>query len=827
VDVVNPWRADVLLAFVRRWQNWLMALFLIVVVLIGIRLWPRPPLSANAPGSTAVYDDHGRLLRLTLSSDEKYRQWIALDAMPRSLVEGVQLHEDRWFHWHPGFNPVSLARGAFVTYARGGARQGGSTLTMQLARLMYRINTRTPRGKVDQVMRAVWLEMRYSKRDILEAYLNYAPYGRNIEGVGAASLIYFGKPASALTLPEALTLAVIPQDPSRRSRKTAQSVASATTAMAGSTSNGSEQDATLPASAVLLDARNRLYARWRRSHRSDALEDALFKLPLTMRQPQQLPFDAPHFVEQVLNEMRISTSIPPRIDTTLDLPLQRAVERQLQDYIAHTQERGVRNAAALLVDARDMSVKALVGSTDYFDAAIAGQVNGTAAKRSPGSTLKPFIYALGMDQGVLHPRTILRDVPTSFGPFTPENFDGRFLGPVSATDALIRSRNIPAVWVASQLNTPSFYDFLKSAGVSRMASEKHYGLALVLGGGEVTMQELATLYAMLANRGMLRPLRFSGDAPQANGVRLLSDEASFMVLDMLRQNQRPDDTVGGQPMRMPVYWKTGTSWGFRDAWTAGIFGPYVLVVWAGNFDGQGNPSLIGIEAAAPLFFRIVDALQARDPDMREPAWTLPAHIKRVEVCLASGDLPNAWCPQRATTWFIPGKSPIRVSTVHRQVMIDNRTGLAACPPYDPRTTHAEIYEYWPSDLAHVFAQAGMPRRQPPAEPACNAKAGASIDAVGASGMDADGEPPRITSPLRGAAYTLRRGHAQEQRIALSVTLDATARHVFWFVDDAYIGESSPGETTFWQEGAPGTHRVRAVDDQGRSDIRELRVVAEE
>ena len=523
-----------------------------------------------------------------------------------------------------------------------------------------------------------------------------------------------------------------------------------------------------------------------------------------------------------MNEERIATRVPPKIDTTLDLPLQHAVERQLQDYIAHTQERGVRNAAALLVDTRDMGVKALVGSTDYFDRAIAGQVNGTTAKRSPGSTLKPFIYALGMDQGVLHPRTVLRDVPTAFGPFTPENFDGRFLGPVSATDALIRSRNIPAVWAASQLSAPSFYDFLKSAGIARMASEKHYGLALVLGGGEVTMQELATLYAMLANRGVLRPLRFTTNAPHPQGVRLLSDEASFMVLDMLRQNQRPDDTVSGQPTRMPVYWKTGTSWGFRDAWTAGIVGPYVLIVWTGNFDGQGNPALIGIEAAAPLFFRIVDALQARDPSMREPAWTLPAHVKRVEVCLASGDLPNAWCPQRATTWFIPGKSPIRVSTVHRRVMIDTRTGLAACPPYDPRTSHAEIFEYWPSDLAHVFAQAGMPRRQPPAEPVCNASTGVSTDVA-----NADGDPPRITSPLRGAAYTVRRGHAQEERIALSVTLDASARHVFWFVDDAYIGESVPGETMFWPAGAPGTHRVRAVDDQGRSDIRELRIVAEE
>lgn len=784
---------------VQRWQNGLMALGLIAVALVGIRLWPHPPLSAHASGSTALYDAQGQLLRLTLSHDDKYRQWIALQRMPATLIDAVQLHEDRWFRWHPGFNPLSLARGAWVSYVAGGARQGGSTLTMQLARLLYRLDTRTPRGKAEQVARALWLELRYSKDAILEAYLNYAPYGHNIEGVGAASLIYFDKPPGALTLPEALTLAVMPQDPTRRSRRPRSG---ATTGVA-------------TASDALLVARNRLYARWRQAHPHDPVEDALFRLPLTMRPPQQLPFAAPHAVEQVLAEIRLAGRPPARIDTTIDLALQTTLERQLRDYVAHNRQRGLRNAAALLIDTRDMGIKALVGSADYSDAAIFGQVNGTHAKRSPGSTLKPFIYALGIDQGVLHPRTVLRDVPTAFGPFTPENFDGRFLGPVTATDALIRSRNIPAVWVASQLTAPSFHDFLKSAGIARMASAQHYGLALVLGGGEVTMQELGGLYAMLANRGELRPLRLRRDQPRPRGVRLLSDAASFMTLDMLRQNPRPDEAFAAPPGRLPVYWKTGTSWSFRDAWTAGIVGPYVLVVWMGNFDGSGNPALIGVQAAAPLFFRIVDALRARDPGLREPPWTLPARVRQVRVCLASGDLPNAWCPRLASTWFIPGTSPIRVSTVHRQVVIDTRSGAVACPPFDPATTRAEVFEYWPSDLARVFAQAGMPRRRPPPTPACATDHAAdSVDAR-----------PRITSPLRGAAYTRRRDR-DGQYVAFNATTDAVARAVFWFVDDAYVGRSGPGETLSWPIGAPGTHRVRAVDDRGRSDSRELRIVAE-
>ena len=204
--------------WIRRWQNWLMALLLALLVLIGCRLWPHPPLRDWLPSSTAVYDDHGRLMRLTLASDDRYRLWVPLQDISPQLVDGVLLHEDRWFRWHPGFNPISLTRGVWVTYIRGGNRQGGSTITMQLARLAYHLNTRTPGGKLKQIARAIELELCYSKDDILEAYLNYAPYGRNVEGAGAASLIYFDEPVAQLSLPEALTLAVIPQDPSRRVR---------------------------------------------------------------------------------------------------------------------------------------------------------------------------------------------------------------------------------------------------------------------------------------------------------------------------------------------------------------------------------------------------------------------------------------------------------------------------------------------------------------------------------------------------------------------------------------------------------------------------------
>ncbi len=787
----------------RCWQRIVRGIVWIVVIclaLVGVRLWPHPPLSAQVPGSTAVYDADGRLLRLVLSRDDKYRLWLELAQMPSQLIEAVQLQEDQWFRWHPGFNPASLLRGAYETYIARGPRQGGSTLTMQLARLKYRLDTRAPGGKLVQMARALQLELCYSKDAILEAYLNLAPYGGNIEGVGAASLIYFDKPVARLTLPEVLALAVLPQDPSRRLRST----------LAGNDGDAGRR----VLGDSLAAARARLYRRWRAIHGGDEGQDALLRLPLSLRAPSALPYAAPHAVDQVLHASRRQGVLPARLDTTLDMRLQRTLERQIEGFLQVQRERGIDNAAALLVDSRDMAVKALVGSADYFDAAIAGQVNGTDARRSPGSTLKPFVYALGIDQGVLHPRTVLRDVPSAFGPFSPENFDGRFLGPVNATDALIRSRNIPAVQVSARLAAPNLYGFLKAAGIGRMASERHYGLALVLGGGEVTMQELARLYAMLANRGVMRELRFRVDAPHAAGVRLLSNEASFMVMDMLRQNPRPDDGVLGQGARvgsrgLPVYWKTGTSWAFRDAWTAGVFGPYVLVVWSGHFDGSGNPALIGAQAAAPLFFRIVDAIAAQDRHLAEPPWVLPENVKRVEVCLASGDLPNADCPQRGETWFIPGTSPIRVSSVHRALMIDTRSGAVACPPYDPLHTRRQVFEYWPSDLAQVFAQAGMPRRKPPVDPDC-------IDS-------ADGDPPRIDSPLRGVVYALRRSQPERNRIALSASVDVDVRSLYWFADDAYLGNVAPDDALFWHAPHAGTHALRAVDDHGRVAERALKV----
>ena len=774
------------------------AVFLVcVLAAITIRLYPKPPLSTRYTSSVAVYDARGQLLRLTLAKDDRYRLWLPLESVAPEIIEAFLLQEDRWFYRHFGVNPLALARGGWRTYVTGEPRQGGSTITMQLARMMERNSSRSSRtigGKFKQIARALMLEAMYSKRDILEAYLNLVPYGANIEGVGAASLIHFGKSTTALSLPETLTLAVIPQAPSKRTLIRAQERADG---------------------ASLTGARLRLFERWLARYPSAASQAGLMKLALNLRTANQLPFQAPHAVNHLLARHNYDSGASREIHATLDLRLQRTLERQIHRYVERQRRIGIENATAMLVDYRTMEVKAVVGSAGFHNAAISGQVNGTLAKRSPGSTLKPFIYALAMDQGLIHPLSVLKDAPVAFGPFSPENFDGNFIGPVTARDALIRSRNVPAVGLAAKLTQPSLYDFLKRAGVSRMASEKHYGLALALGGGDVTMEELVTLYGVIANRGILQPLQYRRRAHQPeisdNGVRLISAEASFMTLDILRSNPRPEGSIAGTRASIPVAWKTGTSWGFRDAWSAGVFGPYVLAVWIGRFDGEGNPAYVGVQAAAPLFFQIVDAIAAEDRGLTEPVFRNPPNLTRVEVCAASGDLPNVHCPMKATTWFVPGKSPIRVSDVHRAVMIDTRSGRVACPPFDRAKVQQVVYEYWPSDLMRLFTQAGVPRRAPPSGDCGDAAIG--------------GTPPAISAPVRGAAYVMRASQPERNVVPLAATAEGGVNKLYWFANDSFITAGRPGVALPWKPAQPGRYLLRVVDEHGRADSREVVVAA--
>ena len=759
----------------------------IALLFIFLSFLPAPKLIHTEGFSKAVYDSHGKLLRLTLSPDDRYRLWVPLANMEQKIIDATLLYEDRHFYWHPGFNPAALVKAAWKTYVVKNRAFGASTITMQLARLRFKLETRTVGGKLAQIFRAIQLEWFYSKDEILEAYLNLAPYGGNVEGVGAASLVYFNKRAENLTTHEAITLAVVPQNPQRRFpvRNKSQS-------------------------SELQQARLRLLDEWLQENPADINSvDQLKQVP-DIRPLSKLPFLAPHYVDAVLKAYPDQS----QLEGTLDSTLQNTLVRQAKAYVESQKSVGLYNTSALLIDYRDMSVKALLGSVDFHNPVIHGQVNGVLARRSPGSTLKPFIYALGIDQGLIHSQSLLKDAPTSFGNYNPENFDEEFSGPITVQESLNRSRNIPAIHVATLLKQPDLYDFMKSANVNLPQSRKHYGLALVLGGAEVRMDELVGLYATLANKGLNKKLRWLSTEAKDDGKQLLSDATSFMMLDMLQHNLPPKQGFKQEWLKqpLPVYWKTGTSYAYRDAWSVGIFGPYVLAVWVGNFDGHGNPAFVGRQAAAPLFFRIVNAIRSEAQNFLVPKHIPPLSVEPVEVCATSGQLPTRYCKHKKNTWFIPGVSPIDKCQIHRPVYVETKTGLRACNKRVKNTTE-KVYEFWSSDLLTIFKKAGIPRRVPPPyHPDCN------IDQLAQQGKE-----PKITSPRTQLSYQYRPDKIE--KIPFMAVTDSDVQKLYWFVDETFIGVSKPGKALFWRL-KPGHYTVRIIDDQGRGDARELTVKAE-
>jgi penicillin-binding protein 1C len=742
---------------------------------------PKPPLLDNLSFSKAVYDEQHQLLRLTLSNDDKYRLFTPLSQIPKPLIAATLLQEDQYFRWHYGVNPFAMFKAIWQTYGVQSRRIGASTITMQLARLRLGMNSKQISGKLAQIIRAIQFEMHYSKDEILEAYLNLAPYGGNIEGVGAASLIYFNHSVNKITLPQALTLSIIPQNPGKRT----------------------------PDNSNLKKIRDDLFTRWLESHPEDSDKKGLFHLPLVMQQTRNLPFLSPHLVNMVLNDPGLTQQ---NIETTLDSRAQAIMDRITQSFLARKKSLGVYNAAVLLVDTRDMGVKGLIGSGGFFNKSISGQINGVEIKRSPGSTLKPFIYGLALDQGLIHPDTVLKDVPYSFNGYNPENFDYEFMGPIKARDALVLSRNIPAIYLSSQLANPSLHQLLEQAQISHLRAESYYGLSLNLGGVELTMKELVGLYAMLANEGVWYPIHLLNNGyKKENGTRLLSKEASFLVLDMLQNTPRNDLDYKGFA-QLPVSWKTGTSSGYRDAWTVGTFGPYVLGVWIGNFDNKANPAFVGKNIAAPLFFELVEAIkQEKGPLQRIEKHPELMNLEKIEVCKASGMLPTRYCLNTELTWFIPGKSPIKTDTIFREVAINNLTGLRTC--HVDENTRFEIFEFWPSDLLKIFKRAGIQRHTPPFfEPDCVLSANNSLN-------------PQITSPQLGIDYILHSNSTANNTVPLTAVTDAGIAHLYWFINETFIAETKSDEPFFWQA-KPGKFVVRVVDDQGLSDARDVNVRVE-
>ena len=763
-------------------------LYGIIITLIAtwaiIKIFFTPPLLNDAIFGTAYFDKNGELLRITLAPDDKYRLYTPLSEISPDIIRATILYEDKYFYYHPGINPIALIR-ATINYLSGAPHPAGaSTITMQVARMKYDINTREITGKLKQIAAAIYLDLFYSKNEIITAYLNMAPYGGNIESIGAASQIYFDKPPKNLTTIESITLATIPQNPNRRGLNTASGLQN------------------------MMKMRGDLVRRWIAETGSDKNLVTLAQMPLSARTTRELPFHAPHFVNFEISRTPTNESF---VTTTLDLGLQRELERTMAAQITRGRSRGITNAAAILVNYKTMETVAYIGSADYFDKSIYGENDGVRARRSPGSTLKPLIYATAVDMGLIHSMTLLRDAKINFGVYAPENSDSEFFGPVLARDALTHSRNIPAINLLRQIGIRNFYNILTASGVTNLKSPEHYGISVALGGAETSMFELADIYTTMANLGLRRDIRTNINAPtnKENDTQILSPEAFFITLDMLAHQSTPTKNIPfAKKQTMPIrhYWKTGTSSSFRDAWTAGIFGDFVLIVWVGNFDGTPNNAFSGALAAAPIYFALADATQkyyaAHNVPIKNNNFLRDdMNISTVEMCDGVGGLAGKYCPKSVMAYFIPGKSPITTSSIYRAVPVDNKTGLRACN-HNPKTTHMEIFEFWDSEYLDMFARAGITRNTPPPfMPGCDLDSVTSTRAA-----------PVILSPIDGTRTVILSDN-NTQQIAFRAISDMTDAKIFWFLNDEMIGTTMSGETLVYDTPI-GDYTVRIMDEMG-------------
>jgi len=632
----------------------LAAVLVLVALVSGLGVWarcgpiPRALLDGVDTPSTVVVDRHGRVLYEALGKDGSRIKPIDAATLPSLLASATIAAEDRRFYSHAGVDPVALARAARHDLVEGHVVEGGSTITQQVAKLLVqRRDGIKPRGigaKLREMVIALRLEHRFSKRDILALYLNLAAYGNQATGAARASYAYFGIEPSMLTPAQAAFLAALPQRPS--SFNPWKNIASAR----------NRQLAVIRrmAAAGFLDAEQARNARDER---------------LALR-PRGNPFDAPHFVEMVRGSVKAD-----RIETTLDLDLQRDVEGIIEHQRDTLKAHGAANVAVVVLDNHAGEWLAWEGSGDYADAEHGGAINGPLAPRQPGSALKPFTYALGFEQGKT-PATVLPDIPSHFPTaeagvlYVPRNYDGRYRGPLLARAALAGSENVPAVALASDLGVDALLRFLTRAGLTTFdRAPSYYGLGLTLGNAEVRLDELVAAYSAFARGGVyLQPtfVRLPAGRSASGPVRssrLVSDRTAFWITDILSDADARAFIFGrGSSLEFPfpVAVKTGTSQAYHDNWTIGYTRDVTVGVWVGNFDRTPLRDSSGVTGAAPIFHSVMLAAQQRYGAAGQNASEIlarPDGLEEATICTLSGQRANPWCPSRMREWIPTGTDP--------------------------------------------------------------------------------------------------------------------------------------------------------------------------
>ena len=770
----------------KRWRRRLALLILPLALLwLADRLFPLP-LPEDGLARVVLAEDGTPLWRFA-DAEGVWRYPVATDEVSPYYLEALLTYEDRWFHAHPGVNPLALARAAWQNLSGGRVVSGGSTLSMQVARLLDP-HQRSLGGKFKQLWRTLQLEWHLSKDEILALYLNRAPFGGTLQGVAAASWAYLGKPPSQLTRAEAALLAVLPQAPSRlrpdRHPERAQAA----------------RDKVLRR----LDA----FGVWPQAAVQEALQEPV------LLAPRQEPNLAPLLARR-LN----GAGSPPLIRTTIDANLQRRLEDLLLGWRARLPER--TSAAILVVDSESMAVRAYLGSLDVGDDKRYGHVDMIRAQRSPGSTLKPFLYGLAMDAGLIHSESLLQDVPRRYGDYRPGNFAAGFIGPVSASEALATSLNLPAVQLLEAYGPKRFAGELRGAGVPlALPAGAEPNLALILGGAGSRLEELLAGYSAFARGGVAARPRLQ---PQdlLHERRLLSPGAAWVVRRILAGQARPDRDPRAELVQRPVLaWKTGTSYGFRDAWAIGV-GPRQLIgVWIGRPDGTPVPGQFGLASAAPLLLQVHDLLVNRDRQrgLVPPPQEVPASIGVAAICWPLGqELPrnDPNCRRQRFAWTLDGTVPPTLQALDQplglglsqRLWLDAQGRQVAAGCAGAREVQVAL---WPAPL-----EPWLPRRE---------RRAARLPAVSAScppALPPPAAPLSIVGVREGDRLRRPAGNAGPLRLSLSALGGSGTR--WWFLNGAPLGESQPGESLEQKLEATGLYQLSLLDQSGATARVEFRV----
>ncbi|MGV8091775.1 MAG: penicillin-binding protein 1C [Mangrovibacterium sp.] len=755
-----------------------------IIILLVYWWFSLPEPLFKDPTSTVIESREGVLLGAHIAGDGQWR-FPDTDTVPEKYKACVLAFEDQYFYWHPGVNLLSLGRAFMQNIKSGQVVSGGSTITMQLIRLSRKGKPRTVWQKLLEMSLAVRAELSYSKEELLTLYASHAPFGSNVVGLDAAAWRYYGRSPDELSWAESATLAVLPNAPSL-------------------IYPGKQNE-------LLLKKRNRLLDRLEEQEKISSETNELARMEPLPEQVFAIPREAPHLLGRVMQEHP-----GERIITTLNSELQHHVNDLVRQHLVRLKANEVHNAAVLVMNVEEGEVLAYVGNSPDLAGGLHGEaVNIISSRRSSGSILKPFLYAAMQDDGLILPNTLVPDIPTQIGGFSPQNFNLQYAGAVPASMALSRSLNIPAVRMLRDFSFERFYALLKKLHFTTLNHPaSHYGLSVILGGAEVNLWDLAGAYASLGRlliryeeedgvswkddfrHPVYEAMEFSREI---SGPPPVSAGAAWLTLEALLKVNRPDEESGWESFlsSRQVAWKTGTSFGFRDAWAVGLSRDFLVAVWCGNADGEGRPNLTGTTAAAPLMFDVYSLLPAGK-------WfTSPAdELKAIPVCRESGHRIGPWCGTADTVMVLGKGLNTEACPYHRLVHLD-QTGqwqvTSKCVPVS-EMIHRPWFVLPPVMEWYYKRQNPFYKSLPPFHPDCN-------EALPLQVME------MIYPRENNQVFVPIQLDGSPGQVILEAAHSSSDAVIYWHLDEQYLGQTS-GSHQMVVNPQPGKHRITLIDNQG-------------